>query len=35
MLCTSEYQIYREELDIANDISQNPCNLNIDMYYNG
>lgn len=35
VLHISEYQIYREELDIVNDISQNPYNLNIDMFYNG
>lgn len=35
ILHTSEYQIYREELDIANDISHNPCNQNIDMFCNG
>lgn len=35
ILHTQEYQIYREELDIANDISHNPCNQNIDMFCNG
>lgn len=34
MLHTLEYQIYKE-LDIANDISHNPCNQNIDMFCNG